>query len=357
MTHIFFLAWFYRTIGRESEQQKRSATIILFEEWGTSGRIRPTIGHLLQLLVRIEYFRAADYVAVDILKEDPPQRPPNGPAAVIDTTIPEEVLLREIESQLDDVHYPNTESLNTNCPSELANVNRNYKNLLNIDQSKVKNLTAQQTSLTQTNNNSNTIDQQLEQMMDNFEHLSTNTNNRSATERRTTQEQLIENQYTPSDNNLPNLIENSITTNGVSIETQQTNISTEASINDSTSQFIPVMIGEDGLRSFVAMSTDNASTQIPLVISGSGTRSNYTTSTDLSTASELMSSFIPLAVMNGNYSQLTSSKSNHTMENGIRSNGILSTTSIDTNSSYVLIPLSVTNETGNHLLKHNGTSS
>lgn len=298
-------------------------------------------------------------MAVDILKEDPPQRPQNGPAAVIDTNIPEEVLLREIESQLDDVHYPNTESLNTNCPSELVNVNRNYKNLLNIDQSKVKLLSAQQTALTLSNNNSNTIDQQLEQMMDNFEHLSTNTNNRSVTEPRTTQERLIESEYTPSVNNLPILLENGIThlSNGVSIETQQTNISTEASINYSTSQFIPVMIGESGLRSFVAMSTENASNEIPLGISGTGARSNYTTSTDLSTASELMSSFIPLAVMNGNYSQLTSSKTNHTMEDGIRSSGILSTTSIDTNSSSVLIPLSVTNEMGYHALKHNGTSS
>lgn len=316
----------------------------MFEEWGTSGRSRPTIGHLLQLLVRIEYFRAADYVAVDILKEDPPQRPQYGPAAVIDTNIPEEVLQREIESQLDNLYYPNTESLNANVPSELHNANRNYKNPLNIDQNKVKFSMAQQTALTLSNNNTNIIDQQLEQVMTDFLHLSTNTNNRTATETTTTQEQFIENEFPPSFINVPIRFENSTTnlSNGVS-----TNISMEASINDSPSQFIPVMIGDSGLRSFGAMSTERASTINPVVFNDIGTHSNGTTSTDLSTASELMSSFIPLAVMNGNYSQLTSSKYNKTMENGIHSSDILSTTSIDTNSSSVLIPLSVTHEMAN----------
>lgn len=292
---------------------------------------------MLQLLVRIEYFRAADYVAVDILKEDPPQRPQHGPAAIIDTNIPEEVLQHEIESQLDNVHYPHTESLHANIPPELANANYDYKNQLNIDQNKVKFSMAQQTALTQSNNNTNIIDQQLEQVMTDFEHLSTN--NRTSTESRTTQDHLIENEIIPSFNNL---------SNGVSIETQHTNITTETSINDSASQFIPVMIGEDGLLSLGAISTERASTQISDVINDNWARSYDTTSTDLSTASEVMSSFIPLGVMNANFSQLT---------NGIRSSGILSTTSIDTNSSSVLIPLSVTNEMANHSLKHNATSS
>lgn len=41
---------------------------ILFEEWGTSGQRRPTLNHLLQLLINSDLYRAADYVAVDILK-------------------------------------------------------------------------------------------------------------------------------------------------------------------------------------------------------------------------------------------------------------------------------------------------
>lgn len=40
---------------------------ILMDEWGTSGRIRPTLGHLLQLLVQANLYRAADFLATDIL--------------------------------------------------------------------------------------------------------------------------------------------------------------------------------------------------------------------------------------------------------------------------------------------------
>lgn len=40
---------------------------ILFEEWGTSGKTRPTLAHLLKLLVDANLYRAADYLAVDIL--------------------------------------------------------------------------------------------------------------------------------------------------------------------------------------------------------------------------------------------------------------------------------------------------
>lgn len=41
---------------------------ILFEEWSTSGKRRPNMGHLLNLLVEAELFRAADFVAMDLLE-------------------------------------------------------------------------------------------------------------------------------------------------------------------------------------------------------------------------------------------------------------------------------------------------
>lgn len=50
------------------EDQPYNAAQILFDEWGTSGRVRPTLGHLLQLLVEVQLYRAADFLAVDILK-------------------------------------------------------------------------------------------------------------------------------------------------------------------------------------------------------------------------------------------------------------------------------------------------
>lgn len=58
----------FRLIEKESKFFKKLPAQILFEEWGTSGRIRPTLSHLLQLLIKVQLFRAADYVAVTLLR-------------------------------------------------------------------------------------------------------------------------------------------------------------------------------------------------------------------------------------------------------------------------------------------------
>jgi len=50
---------------------------ILFDEWGTSGRKRPTLNTLVHLLTQLKLYRAADYVAVNILGGAPVERPPN----------------------------------------------------------------------------------------------------------------------------------------------------------------------------------------------------------------------------------------------------------------------------------------
>ncbi|XP_070522520.1 protein Tube isoform X2 [Cardiocondyla obscurior] len=67
-------------------KDKRNAAQIFLEEWSTMGRKRPTLKLLLELLVKVELFRAADYIACDILKQEPPKRPDYGPAAAIDTS-------------------------------------------------------------------------------------------------------------------------------------------------------------------------------------------------------------------------------------------------------------------------------
>lgn len=79
---------YFRLIENASDKLQRSCTEILFDEWGTSGRIRPTLGHLLHLLKKAELFKAADYVAVSILNQEPPERPKDGPAAKVNTTLP-----------------------------------------------------------------------------------------------------------------------------------------------------------------------------------------------------------------------------------------------------------------------------
>lgn len=50
-----------------ADNRLNNAAQIFLEEWITSGKIRPTLSHLLQLLVKSESFRAADYVAIDLL--------------------------------------------------------------------------------------------------------------------------------------------------------------------------------------------------------------------------------------------------------------------------------------------------
>lgn len=56
-----------RSVENAAAKLNKNAAQIFLEEWITSGKIRPSIGHLLQLLVKSEIFRAADYVAVNIL--------------------------------------------------------------------------------------------------------------------------------------------------------------------------------------------------------------------------------------------------------------------------------------------------
>ena len=58
---------------------------ILIDEWGTSGRKRPLVTDLINLLVLIENFQAADYLNDNILKKGPTTRPCKGPAARVDS--------------------------------------------------------------------------------------------------------------------------------------------------------------------------------------------------------------------------------------------------------------------------------
>lgn len=97
-----------------ADNRLNNAAQIFLEEWITSGKIRPTLSHLLQLLVKSESFRAADYVAIDLLSEAPPRRPERGPAAKIDISLPDEH--NGIDDELLNGNYPNT--------SQIMNLNR-----------------------------------------------------------------------------------------------------------------------------------------------------------------------------------------------------------------------------------------
>ncbi|XP_072392896.1 uncharacterized protein [Diabrotica undecimpunctata] len=104
-----YTAEHFRLIENESDKSRRSCTEILLDEWGTSGRIRPALGHLLYLLTKANLFRAADYVAVDLLHQEKPKRPDVGPEAEIPVNLSEIIQQRDedddIEHLLDDVDY------------------------------------------------------------------------------------------------------------------------------------------------------------------------------------------------------------------------------------------------------------
>ncbi|XP_066145332.1 interleukin-1 receptor-associated kinase 4-like isoform X2 [Euwallacea fornicatus] len=97
----------FRIIEKGSEMYNKSCTQILFDEWGTSDRIRPSLGHLKYLLIKAELFRAADYVA-NLLGEEPASRPTEGPAAAVSLSLVNQKLQNEIEikQHLDEINYP-----------------------------------------------------------------------------------------------------------------------------------------------------------------------------------------------------------------------------------------------------------
>ncbi|XP_055597857.1 uncharacterized protein LOC129747589 isoform X1 [Uranotaenia lowii] len=110
-----------RYTGQHEEDLKEVATrqgsspiLLLFEEWGTSGRKRPTLNHLYQLLITAELFRAADYIADNFLKIARPVRPSKGPAAEVDTEL---VLQELLEKDLDRISYPNSSQLQNGMQS------------------------------------------------------------------------------------------------------------------------------------------------------------------------------------------------------------------------------------------------
>lgn len=60
--------FYFRIVENAGLKHKKECSAILLDEWGTSGRIRPRLGHLLTLLKKAELYRAADYVAIELLK-------------------------------------------------------------------------------------------------------------------------------------------------------------------------------------------------------------------------------------------------------------------------------------------------
>lgn len=137
---ILFVFFFLlnRQIVDSSKEFRRSPTQILLDEWGTSGKKRATVSDLLELLIKVQLYRAADFVAKDILHEAMPKRPEHGPSARIDITLPNKPLDEAvIEKLLNNVSYPCTSQLaaqliERSIDSLINNNNRDISNAISV---------------------------------------------------------------------------------------------------------------------------------------------------------------------------------------------------------------------------------
>lgn len=55
---------FNRLMEKHAEETNRKFAEVLFDEWGTSGRVRPTLETLMMILYKAEIFRAVDEISL-----------------------------------------------------------------------------------------------------------------------------------------------------------------------------------------------------------------------------------------------------------------------------------------------------
>lgn len=88
-----------RLMGQHAKDTKQKYAEVLFDEWGTSGRVRPTLDTLMKILQQAQIFRAVDEIA-RMIGEPPPPRPDNGPGAPITTNLSEILNNESVEDSL-----------------------------------------------------------------------------------------------------------------------------------------------------------------------------------------------------------------------------------------------------------------
>lgn len=132
-------------IETAATKDKRLAAEIFLDEWGTMGRKRPTVGILINLLVKTELFRAADYLAVDVLNGERPARPNVGPAATIE--LPEDIVISKLNRQIHnfainsnfflnstvEAHSENPLTMPINSTNDIGVIEINYTEQINYN--------------------------------------------------------------------------------------------------------------------------------------------------------------------------------------------------------------------------------
>lgn len=93
-----------RSLMSAADVSRRTAASIFIDEWITMAERRtrklPTVQNLLDVLLRCQLYRLADFVA-DVSSQPRPTRPSSGPAKRVDISIP-----GEVELMLDGIAYP-----------------------------------------------------------------------------------------------------------------------------------------------------------------------------------------------------------------------------------------------------------
>ncbi|XP_021200623.3 interleukin-1 receptor-associated kinase 4 [Helicoverpa armigera] len=115
-----------RLIEDHAKNTNRTCAEVLFDEWGTSGRVRPTLGTLMNILYQAQIFRAVDEVA-RMLGEPPPPRPSDGPAAPIPTNLTD-LLNESVEQRLNSMASIESDNLH-NSSHDQAICNRTTRQL------------------------------------------------------------------------------------------------------------------------------------------------------------------------------------------------------------------------------------
>ncbi|XP_047528711.1 interleukin-1 receptor-associated kinase 4-like [Vanessa atalanta] len=103
-----------RMIEEYAKANNMKCTEILMDEWGTSGRVRPTLTHLKNILKEAQMYRAADEIA-QMLQESLPERPTYGPAAPITTNVTEMLNDESMEQRFNNMGSVNKSKFNEMC--------------------------------------------------------------------------------------------------------------------------------------------------------------------------------------------------------------------------------------------------
>ncbi|XP_026737444.1 interleukin-1 receptor-associated kinase 4-like [Trichoplusia ni] len=106
-----------RLIEEHAKNTNRKCAEVLFDEWGTSGRVRPTLETLMNYLQKAQIFRAVDEIA-RMLGEPPPPRPDDGPAAAVPINITD--LLESVEQKLNAMDSIQSDKLQNSSHDQVA---------------------------------------------------------------------------------------------------------------------------------------------------------------------------------------------------------------------------------------------